>query len=73
MEGVAKEGQWFASYTAKDLKDAKRIVKAMDQQFKVELLDKFFAQDKNAVYTFWYNYVDAQMLPRLEKALEKLK
>ncbi|MBP7062496.1 hypothetical protein KA037_04850 [Patescibacteria group bacterium] len=39
----------------------------MDQQFKVELLDKFFAQDKNAVYTFWYNYVDAQMLPRLEK------
>lgn len=67
MEGVAKEWQWFASYTAKDLKDAKRIVKAMDQQFKVELLDKFFAQDKNAVYTFWYNYVDAQMLPRLEK------
>ena len=39
----------------------------MDQQFKVELLDKFFAQDKDAVYTFWYNYVDAQMLPRLEK------
>lgn len=39
----------------------------MNQQFKVELLDKFFAQDKNAVYTFWYNYVDAQMLPRLEK------
>ena len=39
----------------------------MDQHFKVELLDKFFAQDNDAVYTFWYNYVDAQMLPRLEK------
>ena len=39
----------------------------MGQHFKVELLAKFFAQDKNAVYTFWYNYVDVQMLPRLEK------
>lgn len=34
----------------------------------MELLDKFFAADTNAVYTFWYNYVDAQMLPRLEKS-----
>ncbi len=39
----------------------------MGQQFKVELLDKFFAANPDAVYTFWYNYVDAQMLPRLEK------
>jgi|GEM_PF-1920900 len=39
----------------------------MGQNFKVELLDKFFAQDKDAAYTFWYNYVDVQMLPRLEK------
>jgi threonyl-tRNA synthetase len=39
----------------------------MGQLFKIELLGKFFAADKNAVYTFWYNYVDAQMLPRLEK------
>lgn len=39
----------------------------MQQQFKEELLEKFFAQNKDAVYTFWYNYVDAQMLPRLEK------
>jgi threonyl-tRNA synthetase len=28
MEGVAKEWQWFASYTAKDLKDAKSVVSA---------------------------------------------
>lgn len=39
----------------------------MGQHFKVELLEKFFAKDTNAVYTFWYNYVDVQMLPRLEK------
>jgi hypothetical protein len=39
----------------------------MKQDFKTELVDKFFAQDKNAQYTFRYNYVDAQMLPRLEK------
>lgn len=67
MEWIVKEGQWFASYTAKDLKDAQRVVKAMQQQFKDELLEKFFTQNKDAVYTFWYNYVDAQMLPRLEK------
>ncbi len=42
----------------------------MGQDFKGELLDKFFAQDKDAVYTFWYNYVDAQMLPRLEKTCD---
>lgn len=67
MEWIVKEWQAFACYTAKDIKEAKQIVKAMWQDFKVELIDKFFAQDKNAVYTFWYNYVDAQMLPRLEK------
>ena len=39
----------------------------MKQNFKIELLEKFFAADKDAVYTFRYNYVDAQMIPRLEK------
>lgn len=67
MEGIVKEGQGFASYTAKNLDEAKAIVKIMKQDFKVELLEKFFAADNNAVYTFRYNYVDAQMIPRLEK------
>jgi hypothetical protein len=42
----------------------------MGQQFKIELLDKFFAANPDAVYTFWYNYVDIQMLPRLEKTCQ---
>ena len=67
MEGIVKEGQGFASYTAKNLEEAKAIVTNLGQHFKIELLDKFFAADKDAQYTFWYNYVDAQMLPRLEK------
>ena len=67
MEGIVKEGQGFASYTAKNLEEAKAIVTNLGQHFKIELLDKFFAADNNAQYTFWYNYVDAQMIPRLEK------
>ena len=67
MEGIVKEGQGFASYTAKNLEEAKAIVWIMKQNFKIELLEKFFAADKDAVYTFRYNYVDAQMIPRLEK------
>lgn len=67
MQGIVKEGQGFASYTAKNLDEAKAIVNLMGQKFKIELLEKFFAADNNAVYTFRYNYVDAQMLPRLEK------
>jgi len=70
MEGIVKEKQWFASYTATNIDDAKALVAVMGQDFKIELLDKFFAQDKDAVYTFWYNYVDAQMLPRLEKTCD---
>jgi threonyl-tRNA synthetase len=67
MEGIVKEGQGFGCYTAKNLEEAKAIVTNLGQHFKIELLDKFFAADKDAQYTFWYNYVDAQMLPRLEK------
>lgn len=67
MEGIVKEWQGFASYTAKNLEEAKAIVWVMKQNFKIELLEKFFAADKDAVYTFRYNYVDAQMIPRLEK------
>lgn len=67
MEGIVKEGQGFGHYTAKHLDEAKAIVSAMGQSFKVELLEKFFAQNADATYTFWYNYVDAQMVPRLEK------
>jgi threonyl-tRNA synthetase len=67
MEGIVKEGQGFASYTAKNLEEAKAIVTNLGQHFKIELLDKFFAADKDTKYTFWYNYVDTQMLPRLEK------
>ena len=70
MEGIVKEGQGFASYTAKNLEEAKAIVMNLGQHFKIELLDKFFAADKDAQYTFWYNYVDAQMLPRLEKTCD---
>ncbi len=67
MEGIVKEGQGFWSYTAKNLEEAKAIVTNLGQHFKIELLEKFFASDNNASYTFWYNYVDTQMLPRLEK------
>lgn len=67
MEGIVKENQKFGSYTAKNLKEAKAIVKIMKQDFKIELLEKFFAADNNTSYTFRYNYVDAQMIPRLEK------
>ena len=67
MEGIVKEGQGFGSYTAKNLEEAKAIVTNLGQHFKIELLDKFFAADKDAQYTFWYNTVDAQMLPRLKK------
>ena len=67
MEWIVKEWQSFWSYTAKNLEEAKAIVTNLWQHFKIELLDKFFATDKDSKYTFWYNYVDAQMLPRLEK------
>ncbi len=43
----------------------------MKQDFKIELLEKFFAADEKESYTFWYNYVDAQMLPRLEKTCKE--
>lgn len=67
MEGILKEWQEFGSYTADDINDSKALIKEMKQDFKIELVDKFFAKNKDAVYSFWYNYVDAQMLPRLEK------
>jgi threonyl-tRNA synthetase len=39
----------------------------MGQEFKQELIEKFYEADNNAVYTFYYNTVDAKMLPMLEK------
>ncbi len=66
MQGICKEGQAFGSYTAKDKDDAIALVQLMWQDFKIELINKFYAADNNAVYTFYYNYVDAQMIPRLE-------
>lgn len=66
MQGICKEGQAFGSYTAKDKDDAIALVQLMWQEFKVELINKFYAADPSAQYTFYYNYVDAQMLPRIE-------
>ncbi len=70
MQGICKEGQAFGSYTAKDKDDAIALVQLMWQDFKIELINKFYAADNNAVYTFYYNYVDAQMIPRLESNTE---
>lgn len=67
MSGIVKEGQAFGSYIAKDKDDAIALVQLMWQEFKVELINKFYAADPSAQYTFYYNYVDAQMLPRIEK------
>jgi hypothetical protein len=39
----------------------------MGQSFKKELIEKFWEVDNNAVYTFYYNFVDAKSLPMLEK------
>lgn len=67
MEGIIKENQWFTHYVAKDKTQALELCDMMGQSFKKELIEKFYQADKDAVYTFYYNYVDAQMLPRLEK------
>lgn len=66
MEGIVKEGQEFWLYKAENLTEAIYICDLMWQKFKKELLQKF-ADKWVTEYTFWYNYVDAQMLPRLEK------
>lgn len=67
MEWVAKEWQEFGLYVAKDLMEAIYICDLLGQKFKKELLQKFAAKGITD-YSFWYNYVDAQMLPRLEKS-----
>lgn len=66
-EWIVKEGQWFGKYTAKDKAEALAICDIMGQEFKKELIEKFYQADNNAVYTFYYNFVDAKMLPMLEK------
>lgn len=68
MEGIVKEWQWFGCYTAKDKQDALTLCDLMWQSFKKELIEKFYQADNSAVYTFYYNYVNAQMLPRLENS-----
>ena len=65
MQGICKEGQAFGHYTAKDKDDAIELVQLIWQDFKIELINKFYTADANAVYTFYYNYVDAQMVPKL--------
>lgn len=67
VEGIAKENQGFGKYTAKNKEEALRICDFMGQSFKKELIEKFFQADNNAVYTFYYNFVDAKSLPMLEK------
>lgn len=67
VEGIAKENQGFGKYTAKDKAEALTICDLMGQTFKKELIEKFFQADNNAVYTFYYNFVDAKSLPMLEK------
>lgn len=66
MQGIVKEGQLFGHVTITSLDDALTLCNLMWQKFKVELLTKFAAKGITE-YTFYYNYVDAQMLPRLEK------
>lgn len=68
MEGIVKENQSFGVYQAKDKQDALVICDLMWQDFKKELIEKFYQADHDAVYTFYYNFVNAQMLPRLEKS-----
>lgn len=67
MEGIVKEGQGFGHITAKDKFHALEICDMMGQSFKKELIEKFYAADKDAVYTFYYNFVDAKAVPTIEK------
>lgn len=67
VEGIVKEGQWFGHYAAKDKSEALEICTLMGQEFKKELIEKFYEADNNAVYTFYYNFVDSKSLPMLEK------
>jgi hypothetical protein len=39
----------------------------MNQSFKKELIEKFYQADQNAVYTFYYNFVDIKSKPIIEK------
>ncbi len=66
MEWIIKEWQEFGVYIPKDLTEAIYICDLIGQNFKKELLQKFAAKWITN-YSFWYNYVDAQMLPRLQK------
>lgn len=66
MIGITNEWQAFGSYAAKNKDEAIQLVTMIWQSFKVELINKFYATDPSAIYTFYYNYVDAQMLPRIE-------
>lgn len=67
VEGIVKEGQKFGRYTAQSKSEALELCKLMGQEFKQELIEKFYEADNNAVYTFYYNTVDAKILPMLEK------
>ena len=67
MEGIVKEGQGFWKYTAKDKAEALMICDLMKQDFKKELIEKFYQADNTAQYTFYYNFVDSKSLPALEK------
>jgi threonyl-tRNA synthetase len=43
------------------------ICDLMKQDFKKELIEKFYQADNTAQYTFYYNFVDSKSLPALEK------
>ena len=67
MIDIVKEKQIFWHYTARDKTEALMIAKALEQDFKIELIEKFYEANPDTTYTFYYNAVDARMLPRLEK------
>ena len=67
MEGIVKEGQKFGSYSTNSKEVALKICDLMGQEFKKELIEKFYEADNKAVYSFYYNYVDEKSLPMLEK------
>ncbi len=67
IEGIVKERQSFGRYEARNKQDALELCDLIWQDFKKELIEKFYQANEDAVYTFYYNFVDIKTFPRLEK------
>jgi threonyl-tRNA synthetase len=64
IQGIAKEQQFFVSYTTTDIDEALAICDLMSQPLKKELIAKFHANGETS-YSFRANSVNAQMKPRI--------